>query len=202
MFLSRLTLNLASNEVRRDIVDAYETHRTLTRSVADAPESVPGRYLWRQERAESGEAPVILMQSEVEPVFSRLPEGYLSEALTRDWNPVVANGAVLQLLVRACPEAKREGKRRPLRTTEEQVAWMQRQAVNNLGLDPISIGVTGSGVIRARRRQAGTIVALAAQFEGVVRVIDPGQLAAGIQRGVGHSKLLGLGMVSIKRLAL
>ena len=97
---------------------------------------------------------------------------------------------------------EREGKRRPLRTTEEQVAWMQRQAVNNLGLNPISIGVTGSGVIRARRRQAGTIVALAAQFEGVVRAIDPAQLAAGIQRGVGHSKLLGLGMVSIKRLAV
>lgn len=200
MFLSQLTLNLASPEVRRDTADAYEAHRTLTRAVADGPDAVPGRFLWRQERAESGEPPVILMQSDVEPVFSRLPDGYLAEGLTREWNPTVADGAMLQLLVRACPEVTREGKRRPLRTTEEQVAWMQRQARNNLGLEPISIGVTGSGVITARRRQAGTITATAAQFEGVVRVADAERLVTGIRNGIGHTKLLGLGLVSVKRL--
>ena len=38
MYLSRLTFDLASAAARRDLSDAYETHRTLTRAVSDGPE--------------------------------------------------------------------------------------------------------------------------------------------------------------------
>lgn len=199
MFLSRLTLNLASAAARRDMADAYEAHRTLTRTVADGPEATPGRILWRHERAESGEAPVLLLQSEEEPVMERLPEGYLLDAATRSWEPTVAAGTLLSLRVRANPSVKREGKRRPLRRLEEQLAWMHRQATVHLGVEVVQLGVTGTGEIRSHARRGGgaPLVATAAQFEGVVRVADPDQLAAGIRMGIGHTRLLGLGLVSI-----
>ena len=201
MYLSRLTFDLASAAARRDLSDAYETHRTLTRAVSDGPDAEPGRFLWRQERSESGEAPIVLMQSEVEPQFARLPEGYLLDAATKEWEPVVAEGLLLTFLVRANPSVKKDGKRHPLRRLEEQLAWMQRQAAVHLGLELVQCGVTGSGEIRSRRRAGAQIVATAVQFEGVARAADPERLATGIRTGIGHSRLLGLGMVSIARLA-
>ena len=200
MYLSRLTFNLASAAARRDLSDAYETHRTLTRAVCDGPDAEPGRFLWRQERSESGEAPIVLMQSEVEPHFGRLPEGYLLDAATKSWEPVVAEGLLLTFLVRANPSVKKDGKRHPLRRLEEQLAWMQRQAAVHLGLELVQCGVTGSGEIRSKRRAGAQIVATAIQFEGVARAADPELLATGIRTGIGHSRLLGLGMVSIARL--
>ena len=199
MFLSQLTLNLAAAAVRRDLASAYETHRTLVRLVAVDADSAPGRLLWRQERAESGEPPQLLVQTEIEPLLANLPDGYVADAATKSWEPSVAAGTLLQLRVRACPEVTRDGKRRPLRGIEEQIAWMQRQAAVNLGLEVLQCGVTGTGEIHSSRRAGGQIIATAAQFEGVVRVADPDQLAAGIRSGIGHSKLLGLGLVSIAR---
>jgi CRISPR system Cascade subunit CasE len=201
MFLSRLTLNLASPAARRDMADAYEAHRTLTRTVADGPEATPGRILWRQERSESGEPPVLLMQSEEEPVMERLPEGYLLDSATRSWEPAVAAGTLLSLRVRANPTVTKNGKRTPLRRLEDQLAWMNRQAVIHLGVEVVQMGITGAGEIRSHARRGGgaPLVATAAQFEGVVRVADPDQLAAGIRTGIGHTRLLGLGLVSIAR---
>jgi len=199
MYLSRLTFDLASAAARRDLSDAYETHRTLTRLVCDGPDAEPGKFLWRQEQAESGDAPIVLMQSEVEPQFDRLPEGYLLQAATKEWEPVIPEGTLLTFRVRANPSVKREGKRVALRRIEEQLAWMQRQTSVNLGLELVQCGVTGTGEIRSTRRSGGQIVATAAQFEGVARATDPERLAAGIRMGIGHTRLLGLGLVSIAR---
>jgi CRISPR system Cascade subunit CasE len=199
MYLSRLTFNLASAAARRDLSDAYETHRTLTRLVSEGPEAQPSKFLWRQERAESGESPIVLMQSEVEPQFDNLPDGYLLDAATKEWNPVVPEGMLLTFRVRANPSVKRDGRRLQIRRIEEQLAWMQRQAVVHLGLALIQCGVTGSGEIRSTRRAGGQIAATAAQFEGVASAADPERLAAGIRMGIGHTRLLGLGLVSIAR---
>lgn len=199
MYLSRLTFNLASAAARRDLSDAYETHRTLTRLVSEGPEAQPTKFLWRQERADSGEAPILLMQSEVKPQFENLPDGYVLDATTKEWNPVVPEGMLLTFRVRANPCVKRNGKRVALRRLEEQLDWMQRQATVNLGLELVQCGVTGTGEIRSTRRAGSQIVATAAQFEGVARAADPERLAAGIRMGIGHTRLLGLGLVSIAR---
>lgn len=79
MYLTRLTLDPRSAQARRDLGDAYEMHRTLSRVFADeqAPAS---RFLWRLEA--SGNAwstPTLLVQAASEgnwSVLQALP-GYL-----------------------------------------------------------------------------------------------------------------------------
>ena len=49
MFLSKLVLDPTHSQVRRDLANPYEMHRTLSRIYAETPESKPARFLWRLE---------------------------------------------------------------------------------------------------------------------------------------------------------
>ena len=47
MYLSRLTLDPRQPQARRDLGDAYDMHRTLTRAFALDATTLPPRFLWR-----------------------------------------------------------------------------------------------------------------------------------------------------------
>ena len=46
MYLSRLKLDTRSPQVRRDLSDSYDMHRTLVRAFVDDPGQTPPRFLW------------------------------------------------------------------------------------------------------------------------------------------------------------
>jgi CRISPR system Cascade subunit CasE len=49
LLLNRLTLNLGHRDVRRDMGNAYDMHRTLARAVASGPDDTVQPFLWRLE---------------------------------------------------------------------------------------------------------------------------------------------------------
>jgi CRISPR system Cascade subunit CasE len=214
LLLSQLSLNLSHREVRRDLGNAYDLHRTLSRAFVDGPEAVVKPFLWRLETGRPMEPPRILVQSGAEPVWDQLPEGYVTSLAERAWRPeavflagravklrVLANPTVCRVPTpskdKPCPEGPARGQRKRLGLwrEDEQLEWLLRQA-QRLGLSKVQAAVSRSERWRCRRGKSPLTVAVA-QFDGQAVIADPDALAAGVRSGIGHARMLGLGLVSI-----
>lgn len=113
MYLSQLTLDARRQQVRRDLGDCHELHRTLLHAFPQAPAGEPGRayagVLFRVD-VERGQA-VALVQSRLAPNWSALPAGYLKgdvaePAKVRDLDCALAGletGRRLRFRLRANP---------------------------------------------------------------------------------------------------
>jgi CRISPR system Cascade subunit CasE len=219
LLLSKLSLSLQQREVRRDLGNAYDLHRTLARAFADGPEAAVKPFLWRLETGRPMEPPRVLVQSSTEPDWDQLPAGYLLELEERTWSPetVLQAGRAVQLRVIANPTVTRvppprdgeepqvgpargQRKRLGLWREDEQLEWLQRQSLR-LGLEDLQAAVSRAERWRCRRG-GGPVTVAVAQFEGQAVIADPVALAAGIRAGIGHARMLGLGLVSLAPLRL
>jgi len=154
LFLSRLLLDLRSRQVRSELAQPYEMHRTLMRAFGNVPESERANarerfgVLFRADPDERGERLTVYVQSLSRPDWSYL--ALLSDYLWRDAdqpNPAckdiagpydkLQNGQVLAFRLRANPtkrvakDKKRDGgldgKRVGLLREEEQIDWLVRK---------------------------------------------------------------------------
>ena len=85
MYLSRLTLDPRHPQVRRDLANPYEMHRTLARVHAPDAESPPRPFLWRLEaHPPTAGSAMLLAQSAVGANWQPLEaqSGYALEILT------------------------------------------------------------------------------------------------------------------------
>jgi CRISPR system Cascade subunit CasE len=214
LLLSQLSLNLSHREVRRDLGNPYELHRTLSRAFADGPEADVKPFQWRLETGRPMDSPKVLVQSPAEAIWDQLPAGYLASLEDRAWTPeaVLEAGRAVRLRVLAnptvckvptssadnpAPEGPARGNRKRLGLwrEKEQLEWWQRQA-QRLGLSNMEAAVSRSERWRCRRRGSPLTVAVA-QFDGQAVIADPVALVAGIRSGIGHARMLGLGLVSV-----
>ncbi len=151
MYLSRLILNPSSRNVRRDLSNCQDLHRTLLKAF---PSSLAGPSPVRAEhgilhRLEiAGGAPIVLVQSQEHPDWSCLDQGYLLPVAGQE-NPAckpldetystIRDGLSLRFRLTANPTRKVEtktrpdgtksnGRREPLRTEQEQLDWLRRKA--------------------------------------------------------------------------
>lgn len=209
LHLTKLTLNLQSHQARKDLADPYDMHRTLNRAFA-APDGL-SPFLWRLEDCRPGELPVILVQSKDAPNWQQLPEGWSVNQAQRVWEPeaVIRPGQWLRFRVLANPtmttvpkgvnvegSARGHRKRLGLTKTEDQLGWLQRQG-QRLGLRHVSATVVRSGKVRSTRKKGHPMTVVAALLEGQALVADVAALAGGIRTGIGHARMLGLGLVSV-----
>lgn len=214
LLLNRLTLNLGYGDVRRDLGNAYDMHRTLTRAFASSPDSTVQPFLWRLETSREAEPPTLLVQSQVAPRWEQLPAGYVHTLDQRSWTPeaAFAKGKAVAFRLRANPTVNRvpdganrdesasgssrgRRKRLGLWREEEQLAWLQRQAERH-GLG--NVAVTISQAERVRCRRGGKVMTVASvQFDGQAVIAEPDALAAGVRSGIGHARMLGLGLLSV-----
>jgi len=164
MILSRLVLNPRSREVRRDLADVQEMHRTvmslLPPTSSDASRGELGA-LFRVDSDLRGN-PVLLVQSRVQPEWARLEQEYLGAA-GNDRNPdskdlssvwrALKRGMTLSFRLRANPTRKiqtktgpngikRNGMRVELRTQNDRMKWLQRKGANG-GFDLMSMDTAG-----------------------------------------------------------
>jgi CRISPR system Cascade subunit CasE len=152
MYLSRLFLNPRSREVRRDLSDLRQLHRTVLAAFPQVNGDKAARaalgVLFRLERSRNGVA--LYVQSVERPSWDHLMAGYLEP----DWADPAADpirdldaawaglqcGQVLHFRLVANPTRKvdtksvedgvrRNGKRVPLRDAGAQLDWLSRQAV-------------------------------------------------------------------------
>lgn len=199
MFLTQLRLDPRSAQARRDLGDAYEMHRTLTRVFASERDTPPSRFLWRAEPTSAWSDPVVLVQSSVPGNWTVLSElsGYLKhEAVSKvflDNPPQVGNRYRFRLY--ANPTVLRDKKRIALVGEEEQLAWLQRQGVRS-GFELEAALVMGSEMLRSRKTDAH-ISLLKVYFEGRLKVSDSSLLLQALQAGIGRGKAFGCGLLSL-----
>jgi CRISPR system Cascade subunit CasE len=154
MYLSRLVMNPRSREVRRDLADCYALHRTLLRAFPAFDTAAEGAraqsgVLYRVEPPGRAGTLVVLVQSQSEPDWGRLPLGYLLSLGPEQANPAwkrvdgtyasLVAGTTLAFRLRANPTRKidtrsgldgqrRNGRRVELRQEAEQLAWLARKS--------------------------------------------------------------------------
>lgn len=204
MELARITLNVASIEARRDIADPYQMHSTLARAFVTSSSDKPDRFLWRLESPRNGDTPWLLVQSAAGGDWHKLLRevpGWAVGQEVRIWEPEkhIKRGMALQFRLRANTAVARNGKRVGLWRADEQRQWFLRQ-FEKAGLSDAELtAVTSERVVGKRRRGEGGVTVCAAQVDGVGVVESAEQLVEAIRHGIGHAKMMGLGLLTVAR---
>lgn len=197
LYLSKLEPDLRSKKARRDLMNAYELHRTLARGAAEGER----RMLWR---VDGGKHPYMLVQTLDQPDWSYLLEQVPPSYLRRppQVKPVsltFATGQRLRFRLRANPTVKRTvgdaKKRLALRTEDEQLAWLHRKAGAG-GFEVLEVAVQVTEWLEFPRD--GKRVSInAVDFDGHVAVVDPEAFELALQTGIGSAKGFGMGLLSL-----
>lgn len=211
--LSMLTLNLRDLNVLRDLADPYEMHRTVMRAFPEADSgSARERFqvLYRLEVSRSSAA--LLVQSNAEPDWKRLPSGVVLDSRVKAIDKLLAacdEGRRLRFRLVANPiknigaskgDAGRS-RRVPLVGEEAQIDWLDRRAA----LSGFRL-VDAAGAIQVqkqpdvvarpqRRREAIRIVPV--RFDGRLEITDAEKFQSVTRSGIGRGKAFGCGLLSL-----
>ena len=154
MYLSQLILNPRNRLVRQDLGDAHQMHRTVMSAFPDSEGTDSARaafgVLYRVEIGPPNNQVAVLIQSRIEPDWTRLTAGYLNLTGASVSNPhhksvveaysKLLDGQILRFRLFASPTKKvrvkpREkgeqagnSKRVELRDQNDQTAWLERRA--------------------------------------------------------------------------
>ncbi len=225
MYLSQLILNPRSRQVRSEIADPYEMHRTVMHAF---PAQLAGseRVLFRLEVHPHTGVPTLLVQSHGAPDWSFLlapGKNYLlgEAGLPPDGeNPAVkpvdlrlGAGQVLAFRLRANPTVKKDrpdeperkqGRRVGLVREEDQLAWLRRK-IEAAGAVLLSARTCNDARVNGKlftgKEEGGRMQFLSVQFDGVVQVQDPPRFLEAVRAGIGNGKGLGFGLLSLARAA-
>ena len=180
MFLSKLALNPRSRQVRSELADPYQMHRTILQAFPDKENGGPGRVLFRVDTACDSGQPVVLVQSAAPPDWCRFKPAadyLLADPATKEFEPHFAARQTFVFRLRANPTVKRDGKRHGLFREELQLAWLHRKAAAG-GFRVRSARIVPEGVQHGKKHAGDQSVQLAffsVLFEGTLEVTDPAQ---------------------------
>lgn len=220
MYLSRLFLNPRSHQVRNEIANPYEMHRTICRAFPNANYKVneSSGILFRLDISRQTQIPILLAQSLDEPDWSFLQKEYLLTEDSLPWdtpNPSYKSFAVkllagqtLAFRLRANP-TKRLGKsagekhhqRIGIYDEDGQTRWLKRklsQAGASLqGVQIVPQGKSAGWRKNGRDESTRKLTLQATLFDGLLQVTDPAALQAALQTGIGSGKGFGFGLLSL-----
>lgn len=224
MYLSRLWLNLRSLQVQRDLRSPHELHRTVMRAFPDIldPDLEARAYygvLHRLEEMPDTGRVLLYVQSTFPPDWQALPTSYCLAGEAGHENPSVKSvsesyesiraGRALRFRLYANPTkkvetkslpdgTKRNGRRVPLRSSDELLTWLRRKAEQG-GFRLLEVQITGIGAAhRARATVDGKKLTFeGVQFEGRLEVQDPEAFGAVLRSGIGSGKAYGYGLLSV-----
>lgn len=221
MLLHRIHLDPRCREARRDLSDPYQLHSTLCRAFCAPDKKCPeGEILWRLEpETDPSGFPRILVQSQsAPPDWTRIGvQGWLAQA-----DPTIDLKARLKLdslkagqrfrfRLRANPCVTRNGKRLGLLRLEEQEKWIERKGVQHgfslpqltsfdLLASPqerIDVRISQGQTLRGKQHAGNGIRIYSVLYDGILAVTEADKFRAALQRGIGHGKVMGLGLMSV-----
>ncbi|QSI48076.1 type I-E CRISPR-associated protein Cas6/Cse3/CasE [Thermobispora bispora] len=200
-WLTRILPDLRRRDVNRDLNDPDRLHKRIMCLVPDGLGADPrarAGVLFRVEDTRAGVQ--ILVQTRVEPMPARLPDGYGEIAVKRLDGLLsrLHRGCVVHYRIAANP-SKRLGKHagpdagkiKALRGAAAEEWWTQRAARCGLSVMTVSSQSqqdvrTGSGIRHAVVR-----------FDGIATVTDADLVRAAVLDGVGRGKSYGCGLLSL-----
>lgn len=225
MRLYRIHLNPRCKEARRDLADPYQMHATLCRAFFPADTPCPaGALLWRLEPETDREGrPRVLIQSRETPDWSRLPvPDWLAQAepgidlaqkLALD---TLKAGQMFRFRLRANPCKSVQGKRQGLAHPDDQRKWLARKGEQHGFTLPESstpdyfdflqspnghayydVRISQDQLLKGNQHGGNAIRVYSALFEGRLAVTDPARFRQALESGIGHGKVMGLGLLSI-----
>lgn len=220
-YLSQLFLNARSRQVRSELANPYEMHRTVMHAFTGRIME-GNRVLFRLDTHDRTELPVLLVQSPLEPDWSFLaaagknyllplaecPPGVNKNPAVKVFSLKFHPGQQLMFRLKANPTVKKtvqeEGQvarkiRHGLMREEDQLKWLERK-LDSAGAGLISARTAHNAWIKGERRQADEHQALSflsVQFDGVLTVLEPEKFLTALPIGFGSGKGLGFGLLSL-----
>ena len=216
MYLSRLILNPRNRSAQRDLANCQSMHQTVMSAFppldGQAARAQLG-VLFRVDHEAGTGRTVVLVQSKTEPDWSRLPEGYtlgapVGKSVGMQYGQI-REGRILRFRLLGNPTRKidtksgpngekRNGHRVELFREADQLAWLERKALD-AGFQPVEVQIVGKGsALEAKgRHPAGDLVLKGVVFEGRLQVRDQARFIETLERGVGPGKAYGFGLLSI-----
>lgn len=217
-YLSRLFLNPHSRQVRSELANPYEMHRTIMHAFAGRAEK-EARVLFRLEIHPKTGIPILLVQSPLEPdwTFLLVPEknyllplvdfspGVSENPAVKTFEPGLRPGQNLMFRLRANPtikkdrEGKKQGRRVGLYREDDQLKWLERK-LEAAGASLVSARTSNETKLSGERKHESErqdLSFLSVQFDGILQVKDPDQLLDTLQAGIGSGKGLGFGLLSL-----
>jgi len=223
MYLSRLILNPRSRQVRNELADPYEMHRTICKAFPNANYAAneSSGILFRVDLHPRTRISTLLVQSRQKPDWSYLlPEkkDYLlaenelpldvENPAIKEMNLQLREGQVLAFRLRANPtikidrEDKKQGRRVGLLREEDQHKWLVRK-LESAGAILVSVNIVNEQFTRGKlfieKEMASRLNFLSVQFDGVLQVKDANNFMNSIFTGFGSAKGLGFGLLSLAR---
>ena len=224
MLLHRIHLDLRCREARRDLSDPYQLHATLCRAFCTPEQKCPeGEFLWRLEpETDAAGCPRILVQSRCAADWARIDtEGWLAQA-----DPAIAlnerlaldsieAGKRFRFRLRANPCVTRNGKRLGLLKLEEQEAWIKRKGDQHgfslprltvfdfaePSLERPDVRISNEQMLGGRQHSGNGIRVYSVLYEGRLTVTQPESFKKALLSGIGHGKVMGLGLLSVAPVA-
>ncbi len=225
MYLFRTHLNPRSKEARRDLADPYQMHATLCHAFFPPESACPqGALLWRQEPETDREGrPRVLIQSRATPNWSRiLAPDWLAKAepgidlVQKLALNALQAGHTFRFRLRANPCKTVQGKRQGLLHPDAQREWLGRKSEQHgfalsesatpadfyfmqspEGRAYHDVRVSLGQMLAGSQHGSNAIRVYSVLFEGRLTVTDPAQFRQALNTGIGHGKVMGLGLLSI-----
>jgi CRISPR system Cascade subunit CasE len=224
MFLHRIHLDTRCREARRDLSDPYQLHSTLCRAFSVPDLKCPeGEFLWRLEpETGNGGCPRLLIQSKSVPDWTRIKAmGWLAEAEPAvDMNDrlklhSLKAGQRFRFRLRANPSVCRNGKRLGLLQLEGQENWIARKAQNHGFVLPelaafdlseapserVDVRVSQEQMLRGNQHAGNALRVYSVLYDGILSVTEPDCFRDALRNGIGHGKVMGLGLLSVVPMA-
>jgi len=224
MLLHRIHLDPRCREARRDLSDPYQLHSTLCRAFCTPDRKCPeGEILWRLEpEIDSAGYPRVLVQSRSTAEWRNVgvqgwlakvdPSIDLKDRLKLDSLNV---GQRFRFRLRANPCVTRDGKRLGLLRPEQQEKWIERKGERHGFSLPklasfdqarspqarIDIRISQEQMLRGKQRAARGIRIYSVLYDGILTVTEADKFKAALQSGIGHGKVMGLGLLSVVPIA-
>lgn len=224
MFLHRIHLDPRCREARRDLSDPYQLHSTLCRAFCEPSKKCPeGEVLWRLEpETDPTGCPRLLVQSRSMPDWPSIDvKGWLAKAdpaidlKARLKLDALKVGQCFRFRLRANPCVTRNGKRLGLLRLEEQEAWLERKgqmhgyslpqlaSFKNLQLPQarVDVRISQEQMLRGKQHSGNGIRVYSVLYDGILMVTESEKFKAALEAGVGHGKVMGLGLLSVVPIA-
>ena len=218
MYLSRLILNSRSRQIRSELADIYEMHRTLMRAF-QGKSIEKERILFRVDLHPRSGIPTLMVQSQTAPDWSflhnlkhdyLLAEADLPEQMenpaVKTFDLTLKTDQVLKFRLMAIPSKRfsrnadeKARKRVGILKEEDQIVWLRRKFAEG-GAELLEVNGTKSQPFNGKLYRDKTRHELrffSVLFEGYLKVKDPQKVIALVYAGVGTGKGFGFGLLSL-----
>ncbi len=204
MYLSRLVFDSTKGQVLRELGNAHAIHQRIMQGFPDEQRQNP-RADWNILYRQEPDGYIILVQSDIRADWARLPQWCLAEVPQQKSVELEVGhftpGRKFSFRLRANPSKrdKQTGKTVGYFRRADQIAWMERQAVNH-GFEVFNVdSIPAQNVFGVKTKGAEPIRIHSPLLQGTLEVTDSALFLKALCQGIGRGRAYGCGLLSIAK---